>query len=132
MGVPQHAVWPQPESEAIMNYLKALAVVLATALSLVVAGLTGDNHISSVEWINIATGVVTALGVFAAPNVPGARYTKLILAALGAVLTLSVNLIADGVTISEWLQLALAGLGALGVYAAPYTPEGSPYVNRAA
>lgn len=106
-----------------MNYGKSVAMVIATALSLIVAALTGDNHIDQIEWINCATGVATAAAVFAAPNVPGARFTKLILAVLGAVLTLMINLIADGITISEWLQLALAGMGAVGVYAAKYTPD---------
>jgi hypothetical protein len=108
----------EPEGE-IMNYAKALAAVVATVLSAVVAALTGDGVIGDVEWINIAISGVGALAVFAGPNVPGARITKLVLAALSAVLVLAVNLIVDGVTVSEWLQLGMAALGALGVYAVP-------------
>jgi hypothetical protein len=104
-----------------MNYAKAGAAVVATILSGVVAALTGDAVISDVEWINIAIVGVGALAVFASPNVPGARVSKAILAVLSAVLVLLVNLIADGITISEWMQLGVAALGALGVYAVPNT-----------
>lgn len=109
-----------------MNYAKAGAAVVATILSGVVAALTGDNTIGDVEWINIAILGVGALGIFAAPNVPGARVTKAVLAVLSAVLMLLVNLIVDGVTLSEWMQLGVAALGALGVYAVPNT--GSAHV----
>jgi peptidoglycan/LPS O-acetylase OafA/YrhL len=105
--------------EGPMNYAKALAAVVATVLSGVVAALTGDNVIGNVEWINIAILGVGALAVFTGPNVPGARITKAVLAVLSAVLVLLVNLIVDGVTISEWMQLGVAALGALGVYAVP-------------
>lgn len=109
-----------------MNYAKSGAAVVATVLSGVVAALTGDNLISPVEWINVSILGVGALAVFAAPNVPGARVTKAVLAVLSAVLVLLVNLIVDGVTVSEWLQLGVAALGALGVYAVPNT--GSAHV----
>jgi len=99
-----------------MQYLKMLAMVVATVLSGLVAALAVPP-ITSQEWINIAILGVGALGVFAAPNVPGANYTKIILAALAAVLTLAVNLIAGGLDLSEVLQLVLAALGAVGVYA---------------
>lgn len=102
-----------------MTYAKACAAVLATILAGVVGALTGDNVISPVEWINVAILAVGALAVFAAPNVPGASITKAVLAVLSAVLVLLVNLIVDGVTVSEWLQLGVAALGALGVYAIP-------------
>jgi peptidoglycan/LPS O-acetylase OafA/YrhL len=106
-----------------MTYAKALAAVAATILSGVVAALTGDNFISDVEWINVGILAVGACAVFAAPNVPGSRYTKLVLAVLSAVLVLLVNLIVDGVTVSEWLQLGVAALGALGVFAVPNSSE---------
>jgi hypothetical protein len=102
-----------------MQYAKALMAVVATVVSAVVAALTGDSFIGNVEWINIAIAGVAALAVFAAPNVPGARITKFVIAFLMAVLTLAVNLIADGITLSEWLQLLVVGLGSVGVYAIP-------------
>lgn len=105
-----------------MNYAKALAAVVATILSAVVAALTGDGGLDAVEWVNVAILAVGSASVFAAPNVPGARFTKTVLAVLTAVLTLLTSIVTDGITATEWMQLALAALGAVGVYAAPYSP----------
>ena len=102
-----------------MNYAKAIAIVLATVLSGVIAALTGDGVVSTQEWVNVALLAAGAAAVFTAPNVPGARYTKSVLAVLTAVLTLAVNLITGGLDVTEWLQLGMAALGALGVYAVP-------------
>lgn len=104
-----------------MNYMKSFAAVVATVLSAAVAAMIGDGIVSVVEWVNVAIAGSGAAAVFAAPNVPGARYTKSVLAVLTAVLMLLTSVITEGITSTEWMQLALAALGALGVYAAPYT-----------
>lgn len=104
-------------------YAKFFAAVVATVLSGVVAALYGDNTISPAEWVNIAIAAVGACAVFAAPNVPGARYTKSVLAVLAAVLTALASFIVGGVTTTEWIQIAIAALGALGVYAVPNTVD---------
>jgi hypothetical protein len=101
-----------------MNYMKSLLAVLVTVIGGVVAAMT-DNVISPQEWINVAILGTGACAVFAAPNVPGAKYTKSILAALSAVLVLLVSYITDGLSTPEILQLAVAALGALGIYAVP-------------
>lgn len=101
------------------TYAKFFAAVLATVLSGIVAALYGDNTISNPEWVNIAIAGVGACAVFAAPNVPGAAYTKAVLAVLTAALTVLASAIIGGVTATEWIQIALAGLGAVGVYAVP-------------
>lgn len=98
------------------KYAKAIAAVVATVLAALVAALTGDNTISSTEWVNVAILAVGACGVFAAPNVPGARYTKAIIAVLTAGLTVLASAIVGGVTATELFQIVLAGLGAVGVY----------------
>jgi hypothetical protein len=102
-----------------MNYAKAVAAVVTTVLAAIAAALFGDNVISAVEWVNVAILAVGACAVFAAPNVPGAIYTKSILAALTAGLVLLASVIVGGVTVVEWIQVILAVLGALGVYAVP-------------
>jgi len=101
------------------QYAKFLAAIVATILSAVFAALYGDNEITNTEWVNIAIAGVGAAAVFAAPNVPGARYTKSVLAVLAAVLAVLASAILGGITDTEWIQIALAGLGALGVYAIP-------------
>lgn len=97
-----------------MKYAKAWSAIVAAVLAAVVAALT-DGRIDPAEWINVAIMGAGAAAVLTAPNVPGSRYTKVILAVLTAVLTLAVSLITGGLTTSEILQLVLAGLGAVGV-----------------
>lgn len=109
-----------------MQYAKALAAVVATVMSGVIAALTGDAVISPTEWINVAILAAGALAVFTAPNVPGATVTKAVLAVITAVLTLAVNLIVGGIDMTEWLQLGMAALGALGIYAVPNSPQPAP------
>jgi len=102
-----------------MNYAKAAVAVLVTAVSALVVALGGDNAVDAVEWVNVAIAGVGAAAVFAAPNVPGSRYTKAVLAVLTAVLTLLTSFIVGGVDGSEWLQILVAAAGAVGVYAVP-------------
>lgn len=106
------------------KYAKFIAIVAATVISGIIAAMAGDSIISPTEWVNIAILGVGALGVFAAPNVPGAAYTKSILAVLAAVLTVLASSIIGGISTTELLQIAMAGLGALGVYAIPNAPPG--------
>ena len=105
------------------KYSKFIAIVVATILSALSAALVGDNIISPQEWVNVAILAVGAAGVFAAPNVPGAKYTKSILAVLAAVLTVLVTVIVGGVGTAEVIQMALAGFAALGVYTVPNKPK---------
>lgn len=105
------------------KYSKFIAIVVAAVLSALSAALVGDNIISPQEWVNVAILGVGAAGVFAAPNVPGAAYTKSILAVLAAVLTVLATVIVGGVGTAEIIQMILAGLGALGVYAVPNKPK---------
>lgn len=101
------------------KYSKFFAAVVATVLSAIVAALTGDGVVSATEWVNVAIAGVGAAGVFAAPNVPGSKYTKAVIAVLTAVLTLLASLLIGGLSGSEVLQLVVAGLGAVGVYSVP-------------
>ena len=101
-----------------MQYAKFALAVIATVLTGMVGAYT-DGVITNVEWINVAIVGVGACGVFAAPNVPGAMYTKAIIAVLSAVLAALASFITDGVSQAEMMQLAVIGLGALGIYAVP-------------
>lgn len=103
----------------MMNYAKAIAAVLATVLAAISAAMFGDGVVSAVEWVNVAIMGTGAAAVFAAPNVPGARYTKSVLAVLSAVLVVLASAIVGGITTVEIIQMVLAGLGAVGVYAVP-------------
>lgn len=105
-----------------MSYAKAVAAVVATVLSALVAALAGDQAIDAAEWVNVGILAAGALSVFAAPNVPYAAYTKGILAAITAALTVLASTILGGVDVTTVLQMAVAALGAVGVYAVPNTP----------
>jgi len=105
-----------------MTYAKTFAAIAATVFSAGVAALTGDNHISAQEWINVSIAFVAAVGVFYVPNAPNAPVAKAVVAALSAALALAVNFIVGGIDLSEWLQLALAALGAVGVYGVSNAP----------
>lgn len=101
------------------TYAKSALALVATVISGIVAALTGDNIVDAQEWINVGLLLFGAAAVFTAPNVPGARYTKAILAVLTAVFTLGVNFVLGGFELTEVLQLVVAGLAAVGVYRVP-------------
>lgn len=104
------------------KYSKFITAVVATVLSAIVVALTGDNTILASEWVNVAIAGAGAASVFTAPNVPGAKTTKAALAVIMAMLTLAVSLITGGLNLTELLQIAIAGLGAAGVYGVPNEP----------
>lgn len=107
----------------LKNYAKGIAAIIAAVLAAIVPALSGDNRIDASEWVNVVLIGLGACAVLAAPNVPGARYTKTVLAVLTAVATTLASLISDGISLTDWLQVALAALAALGVYQLPYTPQ---------
>lgn len=104
------------------KYWKSILSVVATILTAVVA-LSGGG-ISSGEWIQVAVAGVGACAIFTGANVPGAVYTKTVLAVLAAVLAFLTSAIVGGVSGTEWLQIAVLALGAVGVYAVPNTDNG--------
>jgi hypothetical protein len=102
-------------------YAKFAAQVAATVLTAVVALLNGTDHVPGVsDWINVLIVALGAVAVLGAGNLPEGvwRHTKTIVAAATAVAVLLQSVITDGVSAAEWVQLALAALGAAGVYAA--------------
>lgn len=101
-----------------MAYAKALMAVLVTVVSAIVAAMT-DGAVTNVEWINVGIAAAGAAAVFSAPNVPGAVFTKAVLAIITAVLTFFVSAVTGGISTAEWLQALVVAAGAVGVYAVP-------------
>jgi hypothetical protein len=99
------------------KYTKAVVQVVITVLVALAAVWTGG--VTNPELVNVAIVGVGALGVFAAPNVPGAAYTKSVLAALSAGLVVLASAITGGIVFPEVVQIIVAAVGALGVYALP-------------
>lgn len=105
--------------EVFAKYRKAFVGAAGVVLSLLVAALAGDGVINLNEWANVVVLGTGAVSVGLAANVPGAKYTKAILAAASAVASLLVSLYTGGLTTPEIWQLVVAGLTAAGVYQIP-------------
>lgn len=103
----------------VKKYARSFVAVAAAAVGALVAAKTGDGRVDASEWVNVVLMSAGAAAVFAAPNVPGAAYTKTILAVITASATVAVSLVSDGVSLTDWWQIAAAALGALGVLFAP-------------
>lgn len=101
-------------------YMKFAAQVVATVIAAIIAALV-DDQIDLQEWLNTGVLALGAVGVLGAGNLPSGvwRHTKAIVAAASAVLVLWQSLASGGMTSAEWMQLAVAALGAVGVFAVP-------------
>lgn len=109
---------------------KAWAQAAATVLAGLIPFLV-DNQLNGVELINTLLLLLSAVTVYVVPNLTASvgKYAKGIVAVGTAVATLLVSLFADGsyaLDTAEWIQLIIAGLGALGVVGlpAPQYPAG--------
>lgn len=102
-----------------MKYAKALAVVLATVVMTLNSVLV--DGVDSVEIVQIALAGLGAFSVAFIPNlgVGAQKYSKYIVAVGFALLNVLVTAIVGGLDASELINLLLAGLAALGVYAVP-------------
>lgn len=99
------------------KYTKSIVQVIITVLAALAAVWTGG--VTTVELVNVAIIGAGALSVFTAPNVPGAAYTKSILAAITAGLVVLASVITGGLVFPEVIQIVIAAAGAVGVYALP-------------
>ena len=113
----------------ISHYAKSVAQIIAAVLTVLVAALT-DGQISPAEFINIIVGFAAAVLVFWVPNLASgpARYWKAIIGWISAAGSALVLVLAPGVgfgavSLSDWLTVVLAGLGALGIGIIPNAPK---------
>lgn len=103
-------------------YAKFIAQIAATVLAAVVALLNGTDHQPGVsDWVNVVIVGLGAVAVLGAGELPAGvwRWTKTIVAVATAVAVLFQSVVTGGVSSAEWIQLAFAALGALGVAGAP-------------
>lgn len=113
-----------------MFYAKAGLAVLVTIIVAIVSATVGNHVMTPTEWVNVAISGVSACMVYAAPNVPGALYTKTIIAVLMAVLSFLATVLVPCSVFSEChiatrdiLQMVVIAAGALGVFAVPNSPK---------
>ena len=102
-------------------YRKSIAMVVFAVIGAIIAQVA-DGKITTVEWVYIAITGVTAAQVFAAPNVPGARYTKTIIAGLGTILSFLVGALDGGISAPEWAQILSIAAGTVFVFLVPNEP----------
>jgi hypothetical protein len=81
-----------------------------------------DGLVQASEWVQVVIQGATVAIVWATANVPQFDKAKSFVAAVMVVLNLLVSYITDGVSGTEWINLAIAFLGAVGVYAVPNAP----------
>src|SRR5438128_868787 len=112
-----------------MNYGKAIGAVVATILVGLIAAMSSGAHIAPTQWVNIGISAAAACSVFYAPNVPGAKYTKTVIAIIMAVLSFALTIVAPcasfaGCHISnpDLMQVGVIILNCLGVWAIPNKP----------
>jgi len=101
----------------LKKYAKGIVAALAAALVALSAAYTGNDRIDLTEWVNVAIAAVGAFQVWWVANVNGAPYVKAGIAATTAGLVALQSYIIGGVTFSDWIQIGIAVVGALGVIA---------------
>lgn len=101
-------------------YLKFFTQVAATVLAALYP-MIADGDFSLEEQINCLIIGLGAVGVLGAGNLPEGvwRYTKFFVSVATAVFVALASFLTDGVSGPEWVQVAIAGLAAVGVRQLP-------------
>jgi hypothetical protein len=105
-----------------VQYAKAIAAAVAAVLAAVVPALYVPGPLGFAEWVNIVLLACGAIQVYNSANLPSWKYGKLVAAAVSAAGVSLASALSDGVTRAEWIQVAIAALGAFAVYQAPNAP----------
>lgn len=100
-------------AKSLLYVLLAVAGVLVTAMA--------DDIVTTAEIVNVGIIGLGAVGVYLVPNLPTgvAKYGKTAVAFLTAALVALTSFLTDGITTSEWLQIAIAAFAGIGVYIVP-------------
>jgi hypothetical protein len=106
--------------KAVEPYLKTIAHLLVTVMAAIIAA-SADDRIDSIEWVNTLILFLGTVSVLGAGNMPEGiwKRTKAIVAAATAAAVVAHTLLSAGLSLglTEYLQMGVAALGALGVYA---------------
>jgi hypothetical protein len=116
----------------VSEVAKAVVATLVAVITVLQVALT-DDHVDSVELVNVGIAFVTAVGVYWVPNMPhgAGRYGKAFVAVAGAALQALVPFLSEGrLTAGQWLIVMLAGLGALGVTVVPNARQRAALTGR--
>jgi hypothetical protein len=100
--------------EQVKQYLPILATVLAAVASVFVTAAS-DNHISQDELGNILIALLGAITLYVIPRLAQVTWLKPLVTGITAALQFTFSVWGDGLTLSEWVQIALTFLGGVGV-----------------
>lgn len=101
-----------------MSTAKFWVSALMAVLAAVVPGLT--DGMDAAAWINVIALGAGAVMVFTTSNdAPGWGAAKSVAAVVAAAAVVLASAVTGGIDAGEWMQVAAAVLGALGVYAVP-------------
>lgn len=98
---------------------KALVAALYAIAVTAVPLLSGNHTPSPAEWVQIVIAALTAVTVYLVPLVPSAPWVKTAVGALLAGAQVLVTVIDNGVAGNDYLVIAFAVAGALGITLAP-------------
>jgi hypothetical protein len=105
-----------------VSIAKALIALLGSIIAAISPVLV-EGDMSLTEWLNVGILAIGAVEVYNTPNIPSWPAAKAVAAALTAMLVAYTSAITLGVSAAEWVQIAIAGLSAIGVY---FTPNQQP------
>ena len=107
----------------ITHYAKAIVYIALAAVGILVTALA-DDVVTTAELVNILIVAIGAIATYLVPNLPTGpgQYLKGIVAFLVAGLVALQSLLTDGITTSEWLQIAVAAFAGIGVTIVPNQP----------
>ena len=107
----------------ITHYAKSLLYIALAVVGVLITALA-DDALSVDELVNVVIIGVGAVTVYLVPNLPSGvgRYAKVIVAFIIAGLVALDSFLTGGVTMTEWLQIAVAAFAGVGVYVTPNEP----------
>lgn len=103
----------------MQEYGKSILAALYAIAVTVMPQLSGDGKVDPAEGIAIAIAICTALLTYLVPLIPSAPWVKTAIGAVLAGLQVATTVIAGGVDSNDWILIAAAILGALGIALAP-------------
>jgi hypothetical protein len=108
----------------IGHYAKSITYIVLAAVTFLVTALS-DDAVTGEELVNLGVIVLGAIGVYLVPNFPEgvAKYWKTAITAATAALVAVLSFWSEGISTTEWLQIGIAALAAIGVYIVPNEPK---------
>jgi hypothetical protein len=105
--------------ETLKKYAKALVGAAGVILAAVLVAFVGDGSMNMNEFVNVVVLGTGTVSLAIAPNTPGAKYVKALLAAVSAAAVVLISVYTGGISPTEWVQIAVAAGTAAGVWKVP-------------